>query len=47
MFHVGPVSFMRVGLVICCATTRGTFVTSTDSVTSESVEINQVILHGS
>lgn len=33
---MGAVSVMRVGLVIWCATTRGTFVTSTDSVTSES-----------
>lgn len=35
VFSMGAASFTRVGLVIGCATTRGTFVTRTDTVTLE------------
>lgn len=35
VFSMGAAGFTRVGLVIGCATTRGTFVTRTDTVTLE------------
>lgn len=35
VFSMGAASFTRVGLVFGCATTRGTFVTRTDTVTLE------------